>query len=425
MRAAIEAVVGNHSIYTPRRQEFDTGQKISFRVSPSPLYLTTEQKLEIKNIGHDVASYFQAVDEMYRNNVGGVRAILDTGKPQIFLANQQSHYLFVRPDLIITPSGFSICEIETSPFGLALAEILNRAYRNGGFETMVADDVLSTQIQKNTPVNGTIIYTEKTKAYSGQMTFLADRVFSSEERKWQAETARQHVQKEEQNNIYRGFYLGEYESDPFIRFLLDHQYESNEQLIPSPTPYLEEKAILSFIYDLRFEQYLRHRLGDAAFRHLKEIIPPTWIVGQEQFFSPGMPNNISASIDLANLSKSRRAFVLKASGFSGNSSWKEGVHFLQRESAETALQLLHDAETDRKNLHIIQEFRKGVNIPMQYESEENEKTVIPMTVRVRMTPYFSVTDDGQTGKLVAIKATGCENTDFIHATSTSINTSVN
>lgn len=36
MRAALEAVVGNHSIYKARKSEFETGQKIPFRVSPIP-----------------------------------------------------------------------------------------------------------------------------------------------------------------------------------------------------------------------------------------------------------------------------------------------------------------------------------------------------------------------------------------------------
>lgn len=341
----------------------------------------------------------------------------------MFLANQPSHYLFVRPDLIITPNGFSICEIETSPFGLALAEILNKAYQREGFETLITDGLLPAQVKKHTPIEGNIFYSKKTQAYSGQMAFLADEVFSGNGRSWKAK-ALDHFLGSQQSNIYRGFYLGEYFTDPFIRSLLDNQINNKNVLIPSPTPHLEEKAILSLIYDRRYDQYLRKKLGDTAFKHLKEIIPPTWIVGQEQFFSPGMPNNISSSIGLANLSKSKRTFVLKTSGFSENSSWKEGVHFLQRESAEKTLQLLHDAESDKTGLYIIQEFRKGMDIPMEYELEDG-KTEAPMSVRVRLTPYFSAVNDDKIGKLIAIKATGCENTDFIHASSTSINTAVN
>jgi len=423
MREAIEAVVGNHSIYSARRQEFDTGKKIPFRISPRPLYLSKEQKIDIQNIGSDISCYFHIVDEMYVNNMGGVRNILDTGKPQIFLADQLAHYLFARPDLIITEGGFSICEVETSPFGLALAEILNQAYQNKGFETMVDSGAISEQVRQNTPIEGNIVYSKKTQAYSGQITFLADKVFSGDGRHWESQDA-DNITLQNNSNIYRGFYLNEYLSDPAIKILLDRQITNNDNTIPSPTPYMEEKAILSLIYDKRFEEYLRIKLGVASFKHLKTVIPPTWIVGQEQFFAPGMPNNISSSIELANLSKSKRAYVLKSSGFSENSSWKEGVHFLQRESTEKTLQLLHEAETDKTGLHIVQEFKKGLNIPLNYESED-EKSEMPMTARIRLTPYFAVTNNGQDGKLIAIKATGCENTDFIHASSTSINTAVN
>ncbi len=276
---------------------------------------------------------------------------------------------------------------------------------------MVAGDSLPGHVRQNTPIEGNIIYSKKTQAYSGQMTFLADKVFSGNGRSWNAQNV-DNITPSTLSNIYRGFYLNEYFSDPAIKILLDRQIVNKDHIIPSPTPYLEEKAILSLICDKRYEEYLRIKLGDASFKYLRTVIPPTWIVGQEQFFSPGLPNNISSSLELANLSKSKRAYVLKSSGFSENSSWKEGVHFLQRES------------TDKTGLHIVQEFKKRLNIPMNYESED-EKIEIPMSARIRLTPYFSVTNDGQDGKLIAIKATGCENTDFIHASSASINTAVN
>lgn len=424
MRAALEAVIGNYSIYKARKDKFETGQKIPFRVSPVPFQLTLEQKREIYTIGHDVTAYFQVVDEIYQKDIG-LKAILDMGKPQIFINNQPSHYLFVRPDLILTPQGFSLCEIETSPFGLALAEILNRAYQSEGFETLIPKSTLSEEVKKRTPVDGKIIFSNKTQAYSGQMAFLADQIFSDTGRKWQAETAQEYVENEEHDNIYRGFYLGEYLTDPYIHFLIDDYFENNNyQLLPSPTPYLEEKAILSFIYDKRFEKNLKHKLGNATFKHLRNIIPPTWIVGQEKYFSQGLPGNVSTSLDLARLPRSKRTLVLKSSGFSEDSSWKEGVRFLHKESIANATKLLQQAQENKSHLYIIQEFKKAIDISMKYEKLEDERVHLPMTARVRLTPYFSLPKDGQTDRLIAIKATACENTDFIHASSISINTSV-
>ncbi len=421
MRSRLEAVLGNHSIYKARRDEYDTGQKIPFRVSPTPLQLTAAQRKEVLVIGADVASYFQAVDELYRTD-SRVRALLNTGKPEIFLAERPSQYLFVRPDLIVTPKGFAVCEVETSPFGLALAEILNRGYRQEGFETMVDTGTLPRYVQATTPTEGRILYSKKTGSYAGQMTFLADEVFSGNsgvQRAWQAARVSE-VEPKDQTNVYRGFYLAEHATDPAVNFLLGVQMKNGNALIPSPTPHMEEKANLSLIWDRRFEQYFVKRLGQGSVSHLRDVIPPTWIVGQEEHFAPGLPNGISTSVDLATLSRAKRAFVLKSSGFGDHSSWTEGVSFLHEQSGDRARQTLQGAQADTSGLHIVQQFTKGVKVPMEYEKDGQ---TVPMAARIRLTPYFSVAP-GQEGKLVAIKATGCENTDFIHASSASINTAV-
>lgn len=43
-----------------------------------------------------------------------------------------------------------------------------------------------------------------------------------------------------------------------------------------------------------------------------------------------------------------------------------------------------------------------------------------MIAKVRLTPYFNPGNN----RLIAIKATGCANTDYIHATTASVNTAV-
>lgn len=419
MKDRIEQIVGETEIYKARKDEFDTDDKVPFRVSPTPFILTPEQKTEVENIGNDIVAYFKAIDELYRTD-SEVQGILNTGKPELFLVQTPTKYLFVRPDIIITPEGFRICEIETSPFGLGLAEVLNRAYRQGGFETLVADGSLETLVHAHTPSEGRIVFTSKTDQYAGQMTFLADKVFSGKDREWSAAKVND-LTPDELENIYRGFYLSEYVQDDAVKALLEKQIGEARDILPSPTPHMEEKAILAFIWDSRFETHLRSRLGDAAFKHLREVIPPNWIVGQEEHFAPGLPGNMNSSTGLASLSRSKRAFVLKPSGFSDTSSWAEGVNFLHKKSGESATQLLNTAIDDKTALHVIQEFKKGSINPMSYSDESGK--IVHMSARVRLTPYFSATS-GDEGRLVAIKATGRENTDLIHGSSDSINTAV-
>ena len=419
MKDRIERIIGNTEIYKGRKDEFKTTDKVPFNVSPTPLVLTPDQKKELETIGVDIVAYFKTIDELYATN-DEVREILDKGKPDLFLIQGPTKYLFVRPDIIITDEGFRICEIETSPFGLALAEVLNRAYSQEGFETMVAEGTLSKLVQAHTPSEGRIIFSSKTEPFKGQMTFLAEQVFSENNRNWTAEKAEE-VDLKSLDNIYRGFYLGEHTSDDAVRSFLEQCIEKRKKVLPSLTPHMEEKAILAFIWDKRFENYLKDHLGIATFNHLREVIPPNWIVGQEKHFAPGLPHNISSSSGLASLSNSKRAFVLKPSGFGSRSSWGEGVSFLHQKSHADTTQLLNSAVADQTALHVIQEFKKGKKIPISYKDKQGK--LQHMSAKIRLTPYFSAVS-GEEGRLVAIKATGRENTDLIHGSSDSINTAV-
>jgi len=246
------------------------------------------------------------------------------------------------------------------------------------------------------------------------MDFLAQKVFSGDYRDWQAA----HVSEAIKNKpIYRAHYLVEYLSDVAVRGLYDTP-SAQEQVIPSPTPQFEEKAILAFLWDSRFEEHYRGALGNAGFDFLRSVIPPTWVVGEEEHFALGLPGNLSGSIDLASLPRSKRRFVLKPSGFSQDSSWSEGVSFLHEKSRDDVAHLLGRASfNSTQQLYVVQEFNEGVKCAMSYDNTEG---AVSIQARVRLTPYFSTT----LGELLGIKATGCEGTQLIHASTASVNTAV-
>lgn len=389
-------------------------------VSPEPLHLSKTEAGEVLRIGKDVVDFMHAAGELYRSEAD-VKNLLDRGKPPILRNGKETRYLFVRPDLLVTEQGFSICEIETSPFGLALAELLNRAYRFAGFNTMVDDGVLRQFLIENTPPQGAIIYSEKASSYAGQLQFLARELLSDKERRWEAKHVDSALGKS-YPNVYRGFYQHEYLDDLFVnnlvQTLIDHPATG---VLPSFTPYMEEKALLALIWDKRWESFLTKNLGTTGLKHLREVVPPTWVVGQEQFFVPGLPNGIPTSEGIANLAKSKRNFVLKKSGFGNGSSWAEGVNFLQEKSAEKTRALLVSALQDEQSLYVVQEFRPSQERSIPYNKDN--QTVVKMPARLRLTPYFSMAT-GAEGHLVAIKATGCENTNYIHGSTGSINTAV-
>ena len=212
--------------------------------------------------------------------------------------------------------------------------------------------------------------------------------------------------------------MNEKYNDPRIAKLLQmpHVY------IPSNTPQFEEKALLAFIWDNRFESFVKEKLGEATFNLLRQVIPKTWIVGEEKYVVGGLPEGKEDSIGIADIGKRSRKFVLKESGFSNCTSWGEGVQFLHKVGGTRAKELIEKALKDKEHIYIMQEFTQGKSVKMNYYNENNNQ--IPIDVRIRLTPYYAYSGIDK-GKIIAAKVTGCEpTTEYIHAGTASINTAV-
>lgn len=405
-----------HSFYNIRQEKYKSNDLdgINFRVSPTPFKLSLTQKKMLEDIGKAICDYMDCCIELYNTNETA-HLLLDKGKPTIYKNAENIKYLFLRPDLILTDSGFRICEIETSPFGLGLAEVLNRTYGNEGYDTIVQQNQLRNYIHSNVENEGTIAYSEKVKAFSGQLDFMAEHLFSGNGKLWKPKLITSDPIPTKQ--IYRSFYLTDQFNDPNVYNLLTepHIY------LPTTTPQFEEKALLSFIWDKRYVDFFRNFLGTSTFELLRQVIPKTWILGEEKYVDGGLPNNFTSSIQLSELGKSSRKFVLKQSGFSSNSSWSEGVKFLHKMSGSKASEALLSASKDKTHLYIIQEFSQAKNVPMSFIMTNG--LLQNLNAKIRITPYYAYTGNAK-GSLIAAKVTGCENTEYIHASTASINTAV-
>jgi hypothetical protein len=413
MRQTLEAIAENVQLYHARDERYQRGSSIPFEVSPSPLQLSPEYRDTIGRIGTEGAAFLQAADDLYRTDERAA-GILDRGKPAALQGRGPASYLFFRPDLLLGKDGLKICELETSPFGLGLSHLLNVAYSGAGFETIVEPGILTGHITSRTPDQGVIVWDDKTAAYRGQLSYLADKVFSDRPgRTWEA----RHISDlpEGTDSIYRAFYLHSYLGDRAVQALVD---TSGADFVPTLTPHLEEKALLTFLWDSRFELPLRRSLGNGGYDFMRSVVPPTWIIGEEASFAPGLPGNLPDSLQLASLSRAQRAFVLKCSGFSGHSSWAESVVLLQTKSKADALAALKAAAKARDELYIVQAFTDGTKVPVEYELDGGG--VAAMLGRLRLTPYY----DTASGALLSMKATARANTHFIHASSDSINAPV-
>lgn len=408
----LEDVARRYPLYKPRRKEYADDGLIPFRVSPQPLTLSKTQYEDLVRIGSEVTAYFRTVEHLYNTN-HDVEELLDRNLPSVMGGIRSFNFLFVRPDLIITNEGFRLCEIETSSFGLSLADILNRAYIAAGIQTMVGQETLSQYLRANTAQSGLVIDSTKTKAFEGQLRYLAERLLSGEGRQWALADMGSNLTASAA--IWRAFYLGDYNADPLVhQFILDQIDKNNDaNVIPGLSPQMEEKAVLALIWDKRFDGYFRDRLGEESVLFLRQLIPPTWVVGSESYFLPG---GFDSALELSQRSSRNRRYVLKSSGFGDNPSWGEGVNFLHKLSANKCAQIITKTVNDA-DLYIIQEYKEGIKISSSYLENGS---VIKFEGRARITPYYAVGD----GSLLAIKATLRANTELIHASTDSINTAV-
>ena len=412
-RAINEATKGNQ-MYDSTRYPNTQGNNFNFLPAKEPFKLTQNQKEEMLNIGKEICNYMDACIDLYHKNEE-VRILLDRGKPDRYKNVKEVKYLFLRPDLILTDEGFIICEIETSPFGLALAEVLNDAYGILEYNPIISQNQLKNYMQQQTNKDGIIAYSNKVQAFKGQLDFLANQVFGNNNRHWESKNISvQQDRLTSDKEIYRAFYLNDQYNDEMVAKILNE----NHLHIPSETPQFEEKALLVLIWDKRFVVFFKEQLGEAGFELLRKAIPKTWIIGQEQYVDGGLPNGYLKSKDIGQIGKSKRKYVLKESGFNNNSSWGKGVHFLHKCGGNNASKLIKEAEEDTEHLYIIQEFKQPETVEMTYI--DNNYVYNQKQVKIRVTPYFSYSDNK--GELIAAKVTGCDiSSELIHAGTGSIN----
>lgn len=401
-----------HQIYDS--DHHDGSQTVPFLVGTSPLALPSSTIDELKEIGYLVTQYMDCIAMLYQTNED-VHKLLDHGKPSEFHGNKPN-YLFVRPDIIITPQGLKICEIEVSPFGLALSDILSQAYS----DQAIANDpaLLRDFVKMNTSQNGTFIFSDKTQRFAGQLEYLADVVFSDETNAWDTSHVNAHVNRPEQS-IYRGYYLHETQRNEALR-KLTHMCTTT----PSPTPFFEEKALLALIWDSRFAPTFKSLLGDSDFERLRQLIPPTWIIGQEEFFEPGLPGGATSTLELAGMGKSQRQVVIKSSGYCDNMSWGHGVHFLDKVSAKSAIEHIAEIEDGPQDtLYIGQQYFPPEKVPFRFYANGAGSDIREEDMGCRITPYYAAAGDCK-GELLTIKATGRNGSRYIHAATDSVNTAV-
>jgi hypothetical protein len=416
-------------------------ERIPWRISPEPFALSERTLERLTLAGNDLLAFYRALNALYNRSARGtapsfIAEYLDQGKPEhiVRLARQnrfkQELPGVMRPDLILTEDGFAVSELDSVPGGMGFVGAMAEAYCKLGMESVGGAHgmprsfarMLQSATGKDFPTVA-IIVSDESGDYRPEMRWLADAmrrlnvanahvcqpqdvIFTEE-----AMFARIDEGREEKlDAIYRNFELFDLMNVPKQELMLYAARHNRVKLTPPPKAHLEEKSAFALFHNPALEKLWHAELGKDVYARLKALFPQTWIVDPRplppQAFihglqAAGVP--VSTWMQLADLGKSERDYVIKPSGFSELAWGSRGVRVANDLPKEEWTATIEEALREfPKTPRILQRFHKGKRIRQSY-FDRKANDVRNFDGRVRLCPYYFIA--GESVELGGILAT--------------------
>lgn len=409
----------------------DESARIPWRVSPEPFALSPKTLERIETIGNDLLLFYRALNSLYNRSARGtapafIAEYLDHGKPEniVKLARQnrfkQELPGVIRPDLILTEDGFAASELDSVPGGMGFTGAMAEAYCKLGMESVGGPhgipkyfaSMLEAATGKQKPVVA-IVVSDESGDYRPEMRWLAealgrldvltayvcapqDIVFTEEALFVRLEDGRE----EKIDALYRNFELFDLLNVPKQELMLYAARHNRVKMTPPPKANLEEKSSFALFHHPLLAKLWQAEMGKDAFARLQHLFPKTWIVDPRPLPPQGVIHGLEAAgapvnnwMQLADLGKSERDYVVKPSGFSELAWGSRGVRVANDLTRDEWVHTLEEAVREYdKTPRILQRFHKGKRVRQQYLDRERED-VRNFDGRVRLCPYYFVTGD--------------------------------
>jgi hypothetical protein len=374
-----------------------------FLFSPDPFPIDSAFEKEIEQLGHRLFVFQRACNELYQRSVKGkqpawIAACLDAGKPaELIEFSRQKHYrddvpLVIRPDLILTETGYNIAEIDSVPGGIGLTGWLNQTYAAIGTEVIGGPEGMLDGFRSLLPEGGDIVISEESSTYRPEMNWVAAQLHKrNPEFEWRVAEAETY-EPVPGRNVYRFFELFDLPNLPRVSALMKAAQDGTVRVTPPFKPYLEEKMWFALFWLRPLREFWRRELGEKYLLKLQEVIPYTWPLDPTTLpYHAVIPRlEIHDWREAGKLSQKDRDLLIKVSGFSplgwGSRGVLIGSDVPQREwegAIEEAL------TTFDRSPRILQRFHKGRLIDHRYWDNATDE-IKTMRGRVRLCPYFFV-----------------------------------
>ncbi len=382
--------------------------------SPKPYPLTAGQISELEKIGYRLWKFQRACNLLYQLSVKGkqpawIARLLDMGKPPELIELSRAGRFredlpkVIRPDLIVTETGYALTELDSVPGGIGLTAWLNETYAHQGFDVVGSSRGMLEGFASIFP-KGSIMISPESATYEPEMRWLVRKLEELHEDagRWSvASTETLDVPE----NIYRFFELFDLPNLPVAKPLLAALSRGHTQMTPPVKPLFEEKMWLALFWMRPLQEFWRRELGEKHWLKLREIIPYGWVVNPEPVpphaVLPGL--EIQSWDELGDFSQKERELVLKISGFSELAWGSRGVVIGQDESQISWRDAVsHAVRSFDSHPYVLQRFHKGHLVQHPYFAGGD---VLQMRGRVRLCPYYFAT--GKEVRLGGVLATIC------------------
>jgi len=354
------------------------------------------------SLGHPLARFQQACDGLYRRSAAGklpewLAELLDEGKPEWLAMLQrepgtaEQFPRVIRPDLILTETGFSMTELDSVPGGIGVTAWLSQVYSKAGFDVLGGPDGMIDGFRSLMPEGGTVLISEESKDYRPEMEWLTRELGKA----WHVSPAEEYQAGDK--SLYRFFELFDWESVPEVRHLAEDAAAGRIKITPPFKPHLEDKLWLALLWSPALKKVWEQTLRGSHLKRLRSLVPFGWVLDPTPLPPHAALPRINAHSwdEVANFSQKERQLVLKVSGFHETAWGSRGV-FIGHDmpSSEWSERLHHALGQSSEQPWILQDFREGRRIEHPVFREDG--SVEMMQGRVRLCPYFFTNDSGQT-----------------------------
>lgn len=418
----------------------------TWKLSPAPWPLTPEQREELRAIGDACLHFYRAADRLHEKSAAGGRILrnrellapwvartLDAGKPADLLAHARHPRIarkipaVIRPDLLLTDTGWALTELDGVPGGLGLTAWLQNHYAahvagvigaGGTMPELFHRAVVRAALHADGLPLVVIVVSDEAATYRPEFEWLAETLRLAGKRVRVAHPSELEERAdgighagERADILYRFFELFDLPNIPQAGAIMRAAEAGLVAVTPPMRPHQEEKLNLALLHHPALDAYWREALPPAALETMRRVTPPSWIVepvgelpASAVLHAPtvnGLP--VRDWNELAAAGKKDRDLILKISGFHETAWGARGVTLGSDSPASVWAEAVRTAASAEDSRHVLQTYRKPAALTHPVFTDTGD--LAPMSGRLRLCPYYFVT--GESAELGGALATFC------------------